>query len=325
MLSITTRAEIVFLDAGTVQYGDISFGELESLGSFKSYPATLPRDIEKRVNGARVVLTNKCVFDAPLLSRLKTVRLIALAATGTNNIDLKAARRRGVAVANVSGYSTETVLERTFSFILALAGNLVKFNQASHDGSWSRSPFFTLPKFPIQEIYGKTLGIVGYGQIGKRVAQAARTFGMKVMVALLAGRSYSASEKIRRLPLETLLRRSDFVTLHAPLTPLTKNLINAESLGWMKRGSFLINMARGELVDEKALARALCSGHLAGGAADVLSKEPPPRNHFLLKSPNFLLTPHIAWASREARARLIHEMALNIQAFQKGRRRNRVA
>ena len=319
-----SKDPIIFLDAGTVDYGDVSWEEFRPLGALKLYPKTDPKEVEKRSLRASVVITNKCVFDQGLLSRLKNLKLIAIAATGTNNVDLKAARRNKIAVTNVSGYSTETVVQFTFAFLLALAGNLVQFNEAVHGGRWSKSPFFTLPAFPVQEINGKILGIVGYGKIGKRVAEAAKAFGMKVLVAKIPGKSYLSRESVKRVSLDELFHQSDFVTLHAPLSKLTQNLMNARSLRKMKRGSFLINLARGGLVDEKALYDALVSGHLAGAAADVLTEEPPSQNHLLLKAPHFLLTPHIAWASREARLRLIHEIALNIKAFQRGRRRNRV-
>lgn len=318
------RHQIVFLDAGTVDYGDVSLREFEKLGTFKAYSKTDPREVEKRASTATIIVTNKCPFNARILSRLKTLKLLALAATGTNNVDLEAARREGITVTNVSGYSTETVVQFTFAFLLALTGNLVKFNEASHDGRWSRSPWFTLPAYPVQEIHGKVLGIVGHGRIGRRVARVARAFGMKVLVAKIPGKTYPAKDKAKRVPFDTLLRRSDFVTLHAPLSTLTQHLVNAKTLGKMKRGAFLINMARGGLVDEKALALALKSGRLSGAACDVLSQEPPSGNHPLFSAPNLLLTPHIAWASREARIRLIHEIALNIAAFQKGERRNRV-
>ncbi len=318
------REKIVFLDAGTVDYGDLSFAEIKRLGEFKTHALTPAKGIAKRAVGATIVITNKCPFDKSLLARLKKTKLICLSATGTNNVDLEAARKRGIAVTNVSGYSTETVVQFTFAFLLALAGNLVKFNGASRDGRWSRSPLFTYSAFPIREIYGKVLGIVGYGKIGKRIHQVAKAFGMKVLVAKIPGRNYPSRQNPQRVPLGLLLRQSDFVSLHAPLSPLTKNLISPYTLRKMKKGAFLINMARGGLVDEKALARALRSGHLAGAATDVLTQEPPPRHHILLKAPNVLLTPHVAWASREARVRLIHEIALNIRAFQKGKKRNRV-
>jgi len=318
--------KIIFLDAGTVDWRDASLAPLKKLGNLKVYSCTGPSEVEKRSAGAGIVITNKCVFDRKRLTRLKSLELIALAATGTNNVDLEAASRLGIAVTNVSGYSTESVVQWTFAFLLALVGNLLQFNEAAHNGRWSRSPFFTLPDFSFSEIDGKTLGIVGYGRIGKRVARRARAFGMKVLVARIPGRVYSASEKKGRVSLSELLRRSDFVSLHAPLSSQTEKLINSKAIRQMKRGAFLINMARGGLVEEKALFEALRSGRLAGAAADVLSEEPPSKNHPLLnkKIQNLILTPHIAWASREARARLIREIACNVKAFQEGKRRNRV-
>ena len=315
---------IVFLDAGTVDWGDLSLAGLARLGDFKAYPKTNPKQIELRSRKAEIVITNKCRLTAELLHRLRQLKLICVAATGTNNVDLDAARRLEIAVTNVSGYSTETVVQFTFAFLLNLAGSTVNYNEAAHDGRWSRSSFFTLPGFPIQEIYGKTLGIVGLGKIGRRVAEVAKAFGMKILTAKIPGRNYRERKNVKRGSFNLVVRQSDFLSLHTPLSSLTQNLIDAKVLRKMKPGAFLINMARGGLVDEKALYRALKSGHLAGAAADVLGEEPPPRNHILLKAPNLLLTPHVAWASREARIRLVQEIALNIRAFQRGQRRNRV-
>ena len=318
------KDRIVFLDAGTVDWGDVSLAGFENFGDFKAYHDTASSEIEKRIHGAKIVITNKYAFDRARLSRFKTVRLIAVAATGVNNIDLDAARDYKIAVTNVSGYSTESVVQSTFAFILALAGNLVKYNRDAQDGRWSRSPFFTLGLYPIREIAGKTLGIIGYGTIGRRVARVANAFGMRVLAARIPGRNYPTSDRIKRVPFETVIRTADFVTVHTPLTELTRGLINARIIRKMKQGAFLINMARGGIIDEKALRRALESGHLGGAACDLLTAEPPPRNHVLLGAPNLLVTPHIAWASREARQRLVHEIALNIKAFQDGRRRNLV-
>ena len=315
---------IVFLDAGSLDWGDLSFSELEKLGSLKVYSKTPAGKIAARSRERDIVITNKCRFTGEILGRLKRLQLLCIAATGTNNVDLEAARRLGIAVANVSGYSTETVVQFSFSFLLALACNLISYDRSSHDGSWSKSPFFTLPVFPIREIHGKTLGIVGHGRIGKRVAEVAKAFGMKVLLAKIPGKIYSGKEKTKRVSFDSFLRQSDFVTLHAPLSPLTENLMDEKAFRKMKRGALLINMARGGLVNERALYAALKSGHLAGAAADVLSEEPPPKNHILLKAPNFLLTPHVAWASREARTRLVQEMALNIRAFRRSKKRNRV-
>lgn len=318
------RDHVVFLDAGTVDYGDISLKTFGRLGAFKSYLKTSPSQIYSRARHVDAVITNKCVFDARLLSRLKHLKVIHIAATGTNNVDLAAARRRGIAITNVSGYSTESVVQLTFAFILSLATNLAQFNLAVHDGRWSRSPFFTLPAFPISEISGKTLGIVGYGRIGKRVARIAKAFGMKVLIAKIPGLHYFSGKGPKRTSFDRTIQSADFLTLHAPLTPLTQDLINGRVLRSMKRGAYLINMARGGLINERALFRALKYGHLGGAAADVLCQEPPGRHNALLKAPRMLLTPHIAWASREARERLISEIARNIRAFQRGVRRNRV-
>ncbi|MDD5216716.1 MAG: D-2-hydroxyacid dehydrogenase [Candidatus Omnitrophica bacterium] len=317
--------KIVFLDAGTVDSGDVSFGEIRRLGSFKAYHHTSLRQMVSRMRGAQIVITNKCRFDAAMLARLPDLRCLAIAATGTNNVDLAAAAKKKIAVTNVSGYSTETVVQFTFAFLLGLAGDLRKLDQAARNGTWSRSPFFVLTPCRITEIRNKTLGIVGYGAIGQRVAAIARAFGMKVLIGRVPGRTYPMREKIRRVNFDYLVRQSDFISIHAPLTPLTHGLFDGKVLRKMKRGSFLVNMARGGIVEEKALRKVLASGHLAGAATDVLTTEPPPPNHVLLKAPNLLLTPHVAWASREARSRLIHEIALNIEAFQKGRWRHRVA
>ncbi|MBI3306270.1 MAG: glycerate dehydrogenase [Candidatus Omnitrophica bacterium] len=316
--------KIVFLDAGTVDYGDISLRDFKRLGKFKAYRLTPLQKIVSRIQAASIVMTNKCRLNAEILSKARLLKLIVLAATGTNNVDLDYCRKHQIAVANVAGYSTESVVQFTFAFLLSLAGNLNELNKASHDGTWSRSPFFSLPGICFHEIRGRILGIIGYGDIGSRVAQIARTFGMQVLIGKIPGRIYSNAEKKNRISIETLMKKSDFVSLHAPLTPLTEKIINARTLRMMKREAFLINMARGGLVDEKALRQALISRKIAGAACDVLSQEPPARNHILLNTPNLLLTPHIAWASLEAREQLVREMAENIRAFQAGRKRSRV-
>lgn len=316
------RREIVFLDAGTVDYGDISLLPLQERGKLIAYEKTKYEQIERRIRHIEIVITTKCRFDAKLFSKLPRLRLICVAATGVNNIDLVAARLHRVAVANVSNYATEIVAQQTFSFILAHAGNLFDFDKASRDGRWSKSPFFVLPSFPVQEISGKVLGIIGYGSIGKRVYEMARAFRMEVLVAKIPGRIY-AKGSVSRVSLDNLFKRSDFISLHTSLSPLTEKIINARTLSKMKNTAYLINMSRGGLVDEKALYAALRSRRIAGAASDVLAEEPPSRNHILLRAPRMLLTPHIAWISREARETLIREISLNIKAFLLGRRRNR--
>lgn len=314
---------IVFLDAGTLDYGDISFSALSKQGKLKLYHHTKPEQVLSRVSQAAIVITNKCRFDGKLFKRLPKLKMLCIAATGTNNVDLEAARHYGIAVTNVAGYSTEAVVQWTFAFILALAGDMPELLRKAKDGAWRRSAFFNYAPCRAIEINGKVLGILGYGTIGRRVASVAKSFGMKVLVGKIPAKSYKAGN-VSRVSFQTLVRQSDFLTLHTPLTPLTRDLINAKVLRTMKKGSCLINMARGGIVNEKALAKVLRSGHLRGAATDVLSQEPPEHGNPLLSSPRMLITPHIAWASREARSRLVEEMAENIRAFKAGRRRNRV-
>ena len=322
-MSKKSNDQIVFLDAGTVDYGDLSLAGFARLGNFKAYQLTSRDQISSRIRNASIVLTNKCKLDGESLASASKLKLVCLAATGTNNVDLEYCRKRNIGVANVAGYSTESVVQFTFSFLLALAGNLVELNKASHDGTWSKSPFFSLPGICFHEIKGKTLGIIGYGNIGRQVAQIAQSFGMNVLIAKIPGRTYRSGDQARA-PLAEVLKKSDFVSLHAPLTALTEKIMNAKTLRMMKQSAFLINMARGGLVDEKALYQALKVKKIAGAACDVLSQEPPPANHILLNAPNMLMTPHVSWASLEARIRLVHEMSENIRAFQAGRKRSRV-
>lgn len=318
------KPALVFLDAGTVDYGDISWKELKALGHFTPHFFSAPDEIKVRAAGVPIVLTNKCRIDRELFEELKGLKCLCVAATGVNTIDLDAAREKNVAVCNVKGYSTETVVQFTIGFILMLAANLHKYNDAVHAGEWSQAQFFMLPKFPVMEVRGKTLGIIGYGDIGKRVAAVARALGMKILISKIPGRRYTAAESRGRESFNRVVAASDFLTIHAPLTKLTQNLINAEVLRKMKPGARLINMARGGIVNEADLRKSLDAGHLSGAACDVLSLEPPPPHHVLMGAANLIMTPHVAWASREARMRLVHEMALNIEAFLKGRKRNRI-
>ncbi len=313
---------IIFLDAGTLDYGDVSFAELQSLGRLKTYFQTRPDQVAARIKEADQVITNKCVLTGNDLRSAGRLRAVHVAATGVNNVDLEAARSSGLAVTNVAGYSTESVVQFTFAFLLALAGNLTAYDREVRRGGWCQSPFFMWPAFPVSEIHGKTLGIIGYGTIGQRVSEVAKAFGLSVLKARIPGRNYKSGDG--RMPLANVLKKADFITIHAPLTPLTKDLIGEKELRKMKRTAYLINMARGGIVNEKALFMALKARWIAGAAADVLAKEPPLAGEPLLKAPNLLLTPHMAWASLESRKRLVHEIAENIKAFSCGRKRNRV-
>ncbi len=314
---------IVFLDASTIDYGDIDFLELRKIGNLVCHSVTSPDQVVERCAGADIVITNKVVFSAEILSRCPGLRMIAEAATGYNNIDIAEACRRGITVANVPGYSTASVVQLTMAFILALSTNLLKYDSAAHDGTWSRSDIFTLGTWPFSDLEGKTAGIMGLGAIGKNVARICDAFGMNV-IALKRGESAPESP-YQRLSLYDLARESDFISVHMPLTDYSKHLVNREFLSNMKKSAFLINMARGPIVEPAALCQALENGVIAGAALDVMEMEPPGEDDPLLRAPNLIITPHIAWASIESRKRLTHEIAENIRSFLGGVKRNAVS
>lgn len=313
---------IVFLDGETLDFGGVSFERIEKLGAFVKFKQTSKSQLAARLRNAEVVISNKFVMDESAFKLAPKLKLICVAATGYNNIDIEAARRRGVAVCNVAGYSTESVVQWTIAFILSIAGRLPEYVSRSKK-EWPKSPSFVWPGYPIAEIAGKTLGIIGYGTIGKRVAAVAKSLGMKVLIARIPGRKYSGKSPVR-VPLNSMLKQSDFVSLHAPLSPQTDRIMNAARIRQMKPTASLINMGRGQLVDSAALAQALKKGAIAAAATDVLEVEPPSAKHPLIQSEKCYITPHIAWASQEARQRLIDLMAENIAAFQKSRKLNRI-
>jgi glycerate dehydrogenase len=282
-----------------------------------------------RLTGHSIAVTNKVVIDSAILngSQASELKLIAVAATGTDIIDRDAATKRGVKVCNVPGYATQSVAQFTLALILELATRVGRYSRAVKNGEWEKSPVFSLLTFPAIELSGKKLGIVGYGSIGKTVAQMARSVGLEVLVAARPGAH--APTATDRVPLEQMLRQADLVSLHCPLTPETRNLINRQTLALMKPTAFLINTARGALVEEAALVNALRTKQIAGAALDVITQEPPPANHPIILAAqelgNLIVTPHTAWSAREARARLLAEVEENIAAFLEGRDRNRVA
>jgi glycerate dehydrogenase len=317
--------KIVFLDAATLDLGDLNLKKIRDLGFYHSLPRCPGNQIPQEVRDADILITNKVVLGEKEMKIFPRLHLICVSATGVNNIDLAAARRLGIAVTNVAGYSTPTVVEHTLMFLLALSHRLKEHDDAVKNGTWSRSPLFALLDFPYGDLAGKTLGIVGYGTIGKKVGRLATALGMKVRVARLPGRNYDARTKRRAL--NQILKESDFVSIHTALTPSTQGLINRKRLSLMKPSAYLLNLARGPVVVEKDVAQALEKNKIAGFAADVTEIEPLPKNHPFLKKSlanKLLLTPHIAWASRESRQRLVNEIAANIASFQQGRRRNRV-
>jgi len=311
----------VILDYATLAPADLDTDALNrALPAWKSFDHTTPPQLLERIADAEVILTNKVVIDVGALRAAPRLKLIVVMATGTNNVDLVAARERGVLVCNVVDYSTASVVQHTFALMLALATRLLDYRAAVRRGDWERSPYFCIPDYPVRELAGLCLGVIGYGATGRGVADLARTFGMEVLIARRPG----SAARLGRVDLPEMLRRVDVLSLHCPLNEHTRHLLNAERLASMKRGAWLINTARGALVDEQALAAALRSGRIGGAGIDVLSQEPPPPDHPLLAGdiPNLIVTPHSAWASRQARQRLVDQMVDIIAAFCAGRPRN---
>jgi glycerate dehydrogenase len=278
--------------------------------------------VDARIAGADIVLLNKVQMTRARIEANASLRLIALTATGTNNVDLDAARERGVAVCNIRDYCTASVVQHVFATLLALTHHVREYDRALKAGAWEREAQFTMLHFPVRELAGRTLGIVGYGTLGRAVGRVAEAFGMRVRVANRAG----APAAEGRVPLATLLAEADVLTLHCPITPATRHLIDAAALARMKRDAVLINTARGALVDAAALAAALRGGRLGGAAIDVLDGEPPAPGHPLLAPDleRLIVTPHTAWAALEARQRSIDELAANVRDFLAGGRRGRV-
>ena len=305
----------VFLDRDSLDCGDLDFSDLDRiLPNLRYYPSTAPDQVATRIAEAQVVISNKVVLDDTILSQAPQLQLICIAATGVNNVDLTAATARGIRVCNCRGYGTPAVVQHVFALLLALVTRLTDYRQAVREGHWQRASQFCLLDFPIHELAGKTLGIVGYGELGRGVARVAEAFGMQV---LLAQRPGTVQEQEGRIPLPILLPQVDVLSLHCPLTPETRGMIGAWELALMRRDAILINTARGGLVDEALLADALRQGALGGAGVDVLSLEPPTADHPLLAPdiPNLIVTPHCAWGSRESRQRLVAQLVENIAGF----------
>lgn len=308
----------VFLDLASLGEG-ISVEKLEMKGvAWAFFSATQADEVLSRIKEAEIVVTNKVLLTGGVLRKCPNLKLICVSATGYNNIDLVAAKEMGIVVCNVPNYSTPSVVQLVMTFILNLASNFIPYTQAVQSGEWERHAQFALLKFPIVELEGKTIGIIGYGTLGKQVALMGKAFGMRVVVA-------QHREKVEgALPLETLLEESDFVTIHVPLNAQTRNLIARKELERMKRSAFLIHTARGGIVNERDLADCLKEGRIGGAGVDVLTNEPPREGNPLLEKgiPNLWITPHIAWGSVEARKRLIEALRENIGAFLQGTSRN---
>lgn len=309
--------KIVVMDGNGVNPGDISWEKIEQFGQLTVYPRTTPEEVLDHVGDAEIVLTNKTVFDAEIISRLTNTKYIGVLATGYNVVDLKAAREHGIVVTNIPAYSTDSVAQMTFAHILNVTNRVDHYARASREGEWSRCPDFCYWDQPLMELSGKTIGIVGLGHIGMKVARIARDFGMDVF-ALTSKDATSLPEGIQKTTLDGILGASDIISLHCPLTNSTREIINAESLAKMRKGTILVNTGRGPLVNEADVAAALHTGHLAAYCADVMCSEPPSFDNPLFQEPNAFITPHVAWATVEARLRLMDIAEGNIKAFLSG-------
>lgn len=305
--------KVVFLDTTTMAETDLSPLQLADV-SLTLYPQTSTEQLLTHAMGAQVLISNKVPLDAKAIAALPELRCILVAATGVNMVDLEAAKTAGIVVCNAQGYAGTAVPQQVFALLLQLTNHIQSYHQAVQQGLWSQSPQFCLHLQPIEELAGKTMTLLGYGDLGQATARLAEAFGMKV---LIAERPDTSEIRPGRTAFETAIREADVLSLHCPLTDTTAKLIKAQTLSWMKPTALLINTARGGLIDETALAEALAKGTIAGAALDVLSSEPPPFDHPLLNSalPNLIVTPHVAWASRQAMQRLAVQLSENLQAF----------
>ena len=311
---------ITVLDAATL--ANTSLDALAQLGKLTCYDLTAKEQVVERCQDADIVISNKVVIDQHTMSKLTNLKLICVAATGTNNIDLVAAKEHNIAVTNVAGYSTPSVVQHTFTLITNLLGNTHRYINDCQQGLWQQSPMFCRLDYSFNEIAGKTLAIVGYGSLGKAVADVARAFGANVIISERKGQT----PREGRVSFNDALTTADIISVHCPLTDETRNQIAAAELSMMKPSAIIINTARGGIINEADLADALANNIIAGAGVDVLSKEPAEQENplALYKGANLLLTPHIAWASQESIVRLVNEIALNIQAFNQGETRNRL-
>ncbi|MDM8154947.1 D-2-hydroxyacid dehydrogenase [Bacteroides gallinaceum] len=309
--------KIVVLDGYTLNQGERDWEELNELGEVTVHDRTVQDDVVRRAEGAEVVLTNKVVLDRFTIERLPDLKYIGVLATGYNIIDLNAARERGIVVTNIPAYSTDSVVQMAFAHILNITLRVGHYAHEVHNGVWSAQSDFSYRDTPLIELKGKRIGLVGFGHIGQAMAKVASAFGMKVVVCP-HNMDTKLPNEYEKAKLNDVFSTCDIVSLHCPLTPETKEMVNSFRLSLMKQGSILINTGRGGLIDEKALERALMSGKLLGAGLDVLSSEPPSPGNPLLKLKNCFITPHIAWATYEARERLMAQVVANLKAWMNG-------
>ena len=313
--------KIVELDGYAVNPGDLSLEALKAYGELVVYERTAEQDVVSRAQDAEMLLINKINLTAAVLAQLPRLRYIGVMATGYNTVDIEAAKAQGIVVTNIPAYSTDSVAQMTFAHILNLTNQVAHYAQRNREGRWSKNADFCYWDTPLIELHGKTLGIVGLGNIGCKVAQIAHQFGMDVF-ALTSRNAADLPEGIQKTTWEGLLAASDILTLHAPLTAGTQMMVNGDTLKRMKPGALLINTSRGGLIDEQAVAEALATGQLGGYGADVMTIEPPASDNPLLHAPNAYITPHIAWATKAARQRLLDICIENVKAFLAGTPQN---
>ncbi len=311
----------VFLDLASIHPQDLDLSRLRSAADHWQWLETVAaEDIADLIEDAQVVVSNKVLLNAAVLSRSRHLKLICVAATGVNNVDLQAAQQKNITVCNVRAYATPSVVQHVFTLMLSLLTDIARYREDAVNGQWANSKIFCLLDYPIRELQGMTLGIVGFGELGHAVAKIAQYFGMTVLIA----KRDAQDKRANRVALCELLPQIDVLSLHCPLTEANHGMIGVHELRLMKHDAILINTARGGLVDEKALLKALQNNEIAGAALDVLEQEPPAAGNLLLAGhlENLIITPHIAWASRQSRQRLVDEVAKNILAYQQGKPRN---
>lgn len=312
------KMKITVLDGYTTNPGDLSWDEISRLGELTVYDRT-PRELTaERSAGSEILLTNKTVLNNELLRSLPRLRYVGVLATGYNVIDTDEARRLGITVTNIPAYSTGSVAQLTFALILELCFHVQRHSDSVMEGKWTGSVDFTFRNYPLTELAGKTIGIIGFGNIGRKVCEIAMAFGMKVLASSRSGKDTPEYPGFELTDTDDLLSRSDIVSIHCPLTPQTAGMINMNRLRLMKKSAFLINTSRGPIIVEKDLADALNEGSIAGAGLDVMAEEPPRAGNPLLTARNCIITPHIAWATTESRKRLLDQAAGNIKAFLSG-------
>jgi glycerate dehydrogenase len=311
--------KIVILDAFTSNPGDLSWDAIKEMGELTVYERTTPEEVLERCTGSEVIFTNKVILNSETIEQLPELKYIGVLATGTNVVDLNFAKERGICVTNIPGYSTDSVVQHVLALMLHFSSKVSVHNDAVQEGDWVNSIDFSFTLGTLNELSGKTLGIIGLGTIGRKLARVADAMGMKIVAAHQSSMDrLKLPYEVEWLPVDEVFALANFLSLNCPLTPETDKVVNAERLKKMKSSAIVINTGRGPLVDEQALADALKNGTIAGAGLDVLSTEPPTGDNPLLSAKNCVITPHIAWASREARARLIAIASDNLSSFLSG-------